>query len=169
MSFFHSVVTFAFPTIFNFFLWLYCFIRISCTLMSFLHSVVMFAFRTILNVFSRCIFSLESRALLGFPSFDCYFSISPTFMILFHNVTYLCQVLVSTNRGRLWRIYTGHGWWRGTSRLFQLSLLNQFSPTHSLHKMVCSFSFQLKKNPSSEMGYCFWKIISTILCRVHLQ
>ena len=146
MSFFHSVVTFAFRTILKFFFWLYCFIRISCTLMSFLHSVVMFAFRTILNVFSRCIFSLESRALLGFPSFDCYFSISPTFMILFHNVTYLCQVLVSTNRRRLWRIYTGHGWWRGTSRLFQLSLLSQFSPTHSLHKMVCSVSFQLKKS-----------------------
>ena len=80
------------------FFWLYCFIRISCTLMSFLHSIVMFAFRTILNVFSRCIVSLESRALLGFSSFDCYFSISPTFTILFHNVTYLCQVLVSTNR-----------------------------------------------------------------------
>ena len=86
--------------------------------MSFLHSVVMFAFRTILNVFSRCIVSLESRALLGFPSFDYYFSISPTFMILFHNVTYLCQVLVSINRGRLWRIYTEHGMMKGNLSAF---------------------------------------------------
>lgn len=42
-----------------------------------------------------------------------------------------------------------HGTWNDEGEplgfIFQLSLLSQFSPTHSLHKMVCSVSFQLKK------------------------